>query len=72
MLEIDFSPSKTVIELKLGVIQTSFALLWSQEVLLLLPQQGLNKSPFEGIVGLKCTDAKKLKWGNFISYQKPF
>ena len=35
-----------------------------------MPQQGLNELPIEGIVGLKCTDAKKLKWGNFISYQK--
>ena len=35
-----------------------------------MPQQGLNESPFNGIVGLKCTDAKKLKWGNFYIIPK--
>ena len=32
-IKIDFSPNKTVIELKLGVIQTSFGLLASHYVL---------------------------------------
>ena len=35
-----------------------------------MPQKGLNESPFEGIVGLKFTDVKKLKWGNFYIIPK--
>lgn len=42
-IKIDFSPNKTVIELKLAF---------------LLPLHGLNQSPFKGIVCFKCTDAK--------------
>lgn len=44
-MEIDFSPNKTVIELKLGFIQTSFVLLWSREVLSFYINKGLISHP---------------------------
>ena len=49
-MEIDFSPNKTVIELKLGFIQTSFVLLWSREVLSFYINKGLISHPLRALL----------------------
>lgn len=49
-MDIDFSPNKTVIELKLGFIQTSFVLLWSREVLSFYINKGLISHPLRALL----------------------